>query len=279
MQTEGTGWQAPKQFDRRVVIYPAVLVALVAVTALITAVVVRATAPPPAAPLAPPAERELTPLEAVAVNALLDRQRGGAVKATLTIGVEGRSITAQLTYTGDMAAGSGTVSAGGTRGEALLDQGVVYLRGNQDFWTALGVGGAAPAAPGWAVLPPEFFEGKLFYPPAAWTAALAPTPEARINGGKYTVVKSWAHINGTSTADNAAQTLPKGATLAPMGQKVWIDHYAVPGVEADLVPADPAVVAAAAAPLNTDRGPGAPLVRDPKGSWAFGEAPEPAGHR
>lgn len=268
MQTDGSSFRGDREWNSRFVLQIAGVVALMLVAALVSAFVVSRPAPPAPPPPAPPAARPLTALEAAGISFVLDRQHTVASRVAATITAEGRTISAQLAYTGDMTTGSGTVTAGRTRGDALLEQGAVFLRGDQTFWTALGVAGLPPGEPGWAAVPPDFLEGKLFYPAAQWTTALTPGPEARLNGGTYTVGKWSARFNGLSEVVGAANS-----------QGITLNHYAVSGVEADVAPADPNEVAGATAVLGADHGPGVPLARDQVGAWAFGPPAPPSGHR
>lgn len=268
MQTDGSGWRSDREWNGRLVLQIGGVVALMLVAAVVTAFVVSRPAPPAPPPPPPPAARPLTALEAAGINFVLDHQRSVATRVAATVTAEGRTISVQLAYTGDMTTGSGTVSAARTRGDALLEQGAVFLRGDQAFWTALGVAGPPPGDPGWAAVPPDFLEGKLFYSPAQWTTALTAGPNARLEGGAYTLGKWSARFNGLNDVVGAADS--KGITLT---------HYAVNGVEADVTPADPNEVAGAAASLGADHGPGVPLARDQVGAWAFGPAAPPSGHR
>lgn len=245
-------WRPKKAFDKRKVLYPVIAIVALTITALITALATHKEVPPPPPPPPVPTEHALSALEASGLNVLLDRQRTGAHRATGTISVAGRKLGIQLIYLADGSSGAGTLSAGSTRGEVLVDQNVVYLRGDEAFWTALGVLGAPPPPPGWVNIGPEFLEGKVFYPPTAWTAVLAPNPQSRIDGNRYTTVAGKATISGPDIA-----------------------HFSVDGVDADVIAAKPEDVTAAAAPLNEGRGPGAPIHRDSKGQWSFGPSLDP----
>lgn len=252
MTTAGnTNWRAPKAFQWRKVIIPILLVALVAATAGVTWVLTRTDPPPPPPPPTVPTEHPLSQLEIAGITTLLARQRSGAHKASGTIVVNGHTFGVQLTYLDDNTAGSGVVTAGGTRGDALLDQGTVYLRGDTDFWSALGVTGTPPPPPGWVNIG-DLLQGKLFYPPAKWTAALAPTPAARLDGSRYTVGPNSATITNASD----------------------ITHYSVNDVDVDVTAAQPPDVLAAATQLGADHGPGAPLSRTAAGGWTL-TAPAP----
>lgn len=215
--------------------------------------------------------RPLVPLEAAGVRFLLDDQRAGGTEASTAFVDNGREIGARIFYLGDMSIGSGTVRAGDDEGDALVDKGVVYLRGPQRFWASLGASNPAPAD--WVELPPEFLGGKLFYPAAQWTVPLMPTPQARITGAKYSTPQAWAHINGTENPGTAPHHLRPGETLTPQGKTLWIDHYSANGVEADLIPTDPNKVEDKAAVLARDRKISAMLIQQSNDQWAFGPAP------
>lgn len=215
--------------------------------------------------------RALVPLEAAGVRFLLDEQHEGGTEASTTFVDNGREIGARIFYLGDMSIGSGTVRAGLDEGDALLDKGVVYLRGGQRFWASLGVSNPAPAD--WVGLPPKFLGGKLFYPAAQWAAPLAPTPQASITGAKYTTPQAWAHINGTENPGTAPHHLLAGETLTPQGKTLWIDHYSANGVEADLIPTDVTKVEDKAAALAGNRKISAMLIQQSNDQWDFGPAP------
>jgi len=243
---ESMHWRAPRAIDRKWFIVPTAVIALVVAAVVATALIVDREVPPPPPPPPAPTAHKLSTLEAAGVTSLLERQKAGAHRVLGKLTVGGRPIGIQLTYIPDGSTGSGTITAGGTRGETLLDQNVVYVRGDQAFWTALGVIGAPPAEPGWVNVGPEFLEGKIFYPVNAWTTVLAPNPQAILDGNAYSTP------GGSSTI---------GATD--------ITHYTVAGIDVDVAVADNDQTAAAAAALNNDRGPGVPLMRSPAGEWTL----------
>ncbi|MBZ4632012.1 hypothetical protein BB737_00360 [Mycobacterium avium subsp. hominissuis] len=254
MLTEGDKWRAPR---RRRLSPPVVLasVGLLTVVALVVAVVMWLVGDRPAPRPAPPptGARPLTVVESAGVTALIDQQNAGAHSLSGKISVNGRTLGIQLGYLADGSTGSGTLTAGGLRGDVLIDAAVVYLRGGQPFWAALGVAGAPP--PGWVVLPPDFLGGKVFVSPAAWTAALLPTPAARLDGQTY--------YSG------------RGDASATIGDK-GITHFAVAGVTADVRAVPAAEVTTAAGQLGNGRGPGIPLGRDPAGTWVLPPPPPAA---
>lgn len=245
-------WRAPRPFEWRKVIIPAVVLVVIAATAGLTWALTRSDPPPPPPAPVVPTEHALSQLEVAGITTLLARQRSAAHKASGTIDVNGHTLGVQLSYIDDNSTGSGVVTAGGTRGDALLDQGVVYLRGDTDFWSALGVTGPPPPAPGWVNIG-DLLQGKLFYPPAKWTAALNPAPAARLDRDRYTV------------AANSA-TIPNATDIT---------HYSVNDVDVDVTATLPTDVQAAAAQIGADHGPGAPLTRTPTGSWTLAAATPP----
>ena len=246
-------WRAPRRTDLRKVALPLALVVAVALAAALVYVLLKPGPPPPPAPPAPPTAHALTALETVGVQALLERQKIGAHKMSGTItDAGGRTFGIQLAATADNVAGEGVVTAGGTRGDALLDQGVVYLRGDQNFWSALGVTGPAPAPPGWVNIGPDFLDGKLFLAPAKWTGILAPTPAAIIDGNRYTLGANHAVV---SVAD--------------------ITHATVSGLDVDIAAAVPQTVIDAAAPLISGRGDAVVLGRTNNGGWLLPAPPAP----
>jgi hypothetical protein len=245
-------WRAPKTFNWRIFLVPAALVAAVALTAAITAFVVRSGPPPAPPPRAAATARPLTPLETTAINWLLGLHQSGAHKAVGTIAVNGHKLGVQISYTDDAAAGSGSLTAGPTRGDALLDHGATFVRGDADFLSALGVSGPVPAPPFW-INAGDLLQGKLFYSSAVWTAALAPTPEAKIDGNSYSVGPNSATIlNGRD-----------------------ITHYAVNGVDVSVSPVPVPDVVAAATALGANHGPGAPPAHISSGGWQLPAAPPP----
>ncbi len=221
--------------------------------------------PPPSA-LAAPTARVLTLSEAAGVQHLLDQQHRTAVTEVFSFTSRGHWVAAKLSITADRTGGYGAVGVGLADGQALLDHGNLYVRGDQQFWQSLGVDDAELGTNGWVRTPPEFFDRQLFAAPV-WTDALTPGPDARIRGALYTVRAGWAHINGIS--GNPPQNLPAGATLMPQGRRVWIDHWAVGGSEGDLVPEDPDAVGAAAAELARQLPATVQLTRNPSGAWSL----------
>lgn len=246
-------WRAPQSIDRRWFIIPAAIIALLVTAVATTMLIVDRDVPPPPPPPPAPTAHKLSALEAAGVTSLLERQKVGAHRVSGKVSIGGRPIGVQLAYIPDGSAGSGTITAGGTRGEALLDQNTVYMRGDQAFWTALGVTGAPPAEPGWVNIGQEFLAGKIFYPVNAWTAALAPNPQAMLDGPTYTTPGGSATIVGTD-----------------------ITHYSVAGVDVEVAPADNDQTAATSAALNNDRGPGSPLTRGQAGEWTLSQPSAPA---
>lgn len=254
LRTEGGKWRAkpPSRINARVVlaVVSVLLVAAVAGGAVWWFTRDEAVAPPP--PAQPVGAQPLTALESAGIVALLEKEKVGAHGLSGTMSVNGRTLGVQLTYLADGSAGSGTLSAGGLRGEVLIDGGVVFLRGDQTFWQAVGVAGAPPPPPGWVVLPPDFLGGKVFVSPQSWTAALLPTPGARLDGKEY-----------SSGRGNAS------ATLGDKG----IEGFRVAGLDADVRTVTPAEVTGPAGQLGAEHGPGVPLGRNPGGMWAL---PAPA---
>ena len=253
-------WRAPRRMDMRKLALPVTAAVAVALAAALVYLLLKPGPPPPPAPPAPPTAHALNTLETVGMQTFLDHQKAGAHKMSGNItDAGGRTFGIQLSATADNVAGTGVVTAGGTRGDALLDQGVVYLRGDQNFWSALGVTGPAPAAPGWVNIGPDFLEGKLFLAPAKWTGILAPTPAAIIDGNRYTLGASSAVL---SAAD--------------------ITHVTVAGLDVDLAQVAPQTVIDAAAPLIGGRGDVVMLGRTNNGGWLLPAPPAPpappAGH-
>jgi len=247
------------------------LLAPLAVTAAVgvLAVVVGLCAGPDQLPTSAPAAptgRVLTASEAAGVQHLLDQQHRTAVTEVFSFTAQGQSVAAKLSITADRASGYGTVGVGLADGQTLLDHGNLYMRGDQQFWQALGVDGADLGTNRWVRTPPEFFGRQLFTPPV-WTAALTPGPDARIRGALYTARAGWAHINGIS--GSTPEDLPPGATLMPQGRRVWIDHWAVGGSEGDLVPEDPAAVGAATSKLARQLPATVELTRNDCGAWSL----------
>ncbi len=248
-----TDWRAPRSIDWRKAALPMSLVVVVALAAALGYMLFKPGPPPPPAPPAPPTAHALNALENVGMQTLLDHQKTGAHKMSGNItDAGGRTFGIQLSATADNVAGVGVVTAGGTRGDALLDQGVVYLRGDQNFWSALGVTGPAPAPPGWVNIGADFLEGKLFLAPAKWTGILAPTQMAIIDGNRYTVGANTAVI---SAAD--------------------ITHVTVSGLDVDLATVVPQTVIDAAAPLIAGRGDVVMLGRTNNGGWLLPSPPAP----
>ena len=245
-------WRAPKPFNWHRVTVPATIAALIAITALVTAFLTRPDPPATPTPQAAPTARALTPLETTAINTLLDLQRTGAHRSTGTITVNGHKFGVQTASTDDDAAGSGTITAGHTRGDALLDHGAVYIRGDDEFLAALGISGPIPPPPYWVVAG-DLLQGKLFYSPKTWTAALQPTPAAAIDGNTYTV----------------------GANSATINNAKDISHYNVNGVSVDITPGAVAEITNTAVQLGTGHGPGAVPTRSAPGSWQLLVGPPP----
>ncbi|MDM3928703.1 MULTISPECIES: hypothetical protein [Mycobacterium avium complex (MAC)] len=255
MVTDGDNWRAPRRRIRP----PVVLAGL---AALAVAVLVAATVAwlvrdrgtqTPAPPAPPSGPRPLTVLEVAGINALLAQQTTGAHSLSGTISVNGRTLGLHCTYLADGTAGSGTLTAGGLRGDVLIDAGAVYLRGDEPFWSALGVSGSPPP-PGWVILPPDFLGGKVFVSPQVWTAALQPTEAARLDAHTY--------YSGHGNAS---------AVVADNG----ITHFSVDGVSADVRSVPVPDVVTPAQQLGAGHGPGAPLGRGPGGNWTL-SAPAPA---
>ncbi|MEB3035080.1 hypothetical protein, partial [[Mycobacterium] nativiensis] len=205
----------------------------------------------------PPVEsatKPLTLLESAGILSLLDKETVGAHSMSGTVTANGRTLGIQLSYLADGSVGSGTLSAGGMRGDVLINDGVVMLRGDQPFWRALGVGGPVPPPPHWVVLPADFLGGKVFMAAPAWTSALRPTPTARLEGETY-----------FSGRDDAS---------AKVGEKGLLS-IRVGGLSADIRPLTAAEVTGPAAQLGAEHGPGVPLGRTPAGDWTL--PPVPAG--
>lgn len=246
-------WRAPRRTDWRKAVLPITGLIAVALAAALGYMLFKPPPPPPPAPPPPPTAHALTALETTGFQALLDRQKTGAHKMSgYVTDAGGRRFGVQLSATADNAVGVGVVTAGGTRGDALLDQGVVFLRGDQDFWSAMGVTGPAPAPPGWVNIGPNFLDGKLFMAPAKWTGILAPTPAASIDGDRYTLGDNSAVIGATD-----------------------ITHVTVAGIDVDIAPVAPQSVTDAAAPLIAGRGDAITLGRTNNGGWLL-PVPAPA---
>jgi hypothetical protein len=252
MPSTNYNWRAPKPFNWRRVTVPATIVALIAVTALVTAFLTRPDPPATPAPQAAPTTRALTPLEITAINTLLGLQRTGAHRSAGIITVNGHKFGVQTASTDDDAAGSGTITAGHTRGDALLDHGAVYVRGDDEFLAALGISGPVPAPPYWVVAG-DLLQGKLFYSPTKWTAALLPTPAARIDENTYTV----------------------GANSATLNNGKDISHSNVNDVSVDITPGTVAEITNNAVQLGAGHGPGAVPTRSASGSWQLPAGPPP----
>lgn len=250
-------WRAPRRTNWRKAALPLTATVAVALAAALAYLLFKPPPPPPPAPPPPPTAHALSALETVGVQTLLDHQKAGAHKMSGTVTDSGgRTFGVQLSATADNVAGVGVVTAGGTRGDALLDQGVVYLRGDQNFWSALGVTGPAPAPPGWVNIGPDFLDGKLFMAPAKWTGFLAPTQAAIIDGNRYTV--------GTNTAVVSAAD---------------ITHATVAGLDVDITSVVPQTIIDAAAPLISGRGDVVALGRTNNGGWLLPAPPAAApGH-
>ena len=255
LRTEGGKWRAKpaSRINARVVL---VVVSVLLIAALAVGAAwwfTRDQDGPPAPPAPLVGAQPLSALESAGIVALLDKEKVGAHALSGTLSVNGRTLGVQLAYLADGTAGSGTLSAGGLRGDVLIDGGVVFLRGDQPFWQAVGVAGPPPATPGWVVLPPDFLGGKVFVTPQSWTAALLPTPSARLDGQKY--------------------SSGRGDAAATLGDK-GIESFHVGGLDADVRTITPAEVTGPAAQLGAEHGPGVPLGRNPAGTWAFpGPAP------
>lgn len=245
-------WRAPRRTEWRKTVLPITVLVAVALAAGLGYMLFKPAPPPPPPPPPPPTSHALTALETVGFQTLLDRQKAGAHKMSGTItDAGGRRFGVQLSATADNASGVGVVTAGGTRGDALLDQGVVYLRGDQSFWSAVGVTGPAPA--GWVNIGAAFLDGKVFMAPAKWTAILTPTPAAIIDGDHYRLGDNNAVIGATD-----------------------ITHVAVSGLNVDIAPVAPQSVIDAAAPLIGGRGDVVTLGRTTNGGWLL-PAPAPPG--
>ncbi len=242
-------WRAPQPWNWRKAALPALSVLCVALAAALIYVLTRPEPAPPAAPTGPVA-RPLNSLETAGLQALLSRQQSGAHKLSGTVtDTQGRQFGVQLSMTGASTAGVGTVTAGSTRGEALLDRGEVYLRGEQEFWAAMGVTGTVPPPPGWVAVGGEFLGGKLFMAPTKWTAALAPSAAALIEGDRYTQGQNSALIGPTD-----------------------ITHVNVDGMNVDISPTAAQAVTDEAAPLIAGRGTPPALNRTANGGWLLSTA-------
>lgn len=251
--TEGDKWRAPQPRVRRRTVLAILSVLLVAALGGLVwwlAVLTHPVAPPP-----PPADSDtkpLTALETAGILSLLDKENVGAHNMSGTVTANGRTLGIQLSYLADGSVGSGTLNAGGMRGDVLIHEGVVFMRGDQAFWHALGVGGPVPPPPHWVLLPADFLGGKVFMAAQAWTAALRPTPTARLEGDTY--------FSGREDAS------------AKVGDNGLLSIH-VGGVNADIRPITPAEVTGPATLLGTDRGPGVPMGRTPTGDWTLPPAP------
>ncbi len=255
LSTDGDSWRAPRQRLRPLHVTVAALAVLI-LAAVVWAVVWIASdsnTPPPPTPVAT-GPKSLTTLETAGITALLNGQRNGPHAMNGTVAANGRSFGIQLSYIADGSTGSGTLTAGGLRGDILVDQGIIYLRGDQAFWSALGVSGTPPAPPGWTVLPPDFLGGKVFVTPGTWLAALAPTNTARLDGTTYF----------SGRGDASARVTDAGIT-----------HIRVFGINADIRTITPAEVTGPAALVGADHGPGVPLGRTPAGEWTLVPAAAP----
>lgn len=255
LSTDGDSWRAPRRRIRPLHVTTAVLAVLILAASVwaIVWIVSDSKTPPPPPPVST-GPKSLTTLETAGITALLNAQRTGPHAMNGTVSANGRSFGIQLTYMADASTGSGTLTAGGLRGDILIDQGTTYLRGDQPFWAALGVSGAPPAPPGWTVLPPDFLGGRVFLAPATWLAALAPTNTARLDGTTY--------FSGRS--DASARVTDVGVT-----------HIHVSGINADIRTITPAEVTGPAALVGAEHGPGVPLGRTPAGEWTLAPAVPP----
>lgn len=254
LKSKRESWQAPRRTDWNKVSWILAGIAIVALIAGLVWVLTRPAPPAPPAPPPPPTAHALTALENTGMQAVLTRYKGaGAYSMNGQITVGKNTFGIQLSTIADGSAGTGTLTAGGTRGDMLLDGGAVYLRGDSAFWSALGVTGAPPAAPGWAKVGPDFMDGKLFYPAAKWTSALAPTAQSMIDGNKYTSGGASAVIGGDGIAE-----------------------LELPGIlKAKIGAATAAQVNDVARPLIDQRGAFAEVNRSAGGRWTL-PAPEPA---
>ncbi len=251
---KNSDWRAPHRWDWRTTALRTSAALALALAAILVVVMTRTPAAPPPA-MDGPTARPLSALEAAGVQAMLERQKAGAHKLAGTVtDAQGRTYGVQLSMTGNSAAGVGTITAGSTRGEALLDRGTVYLRGEQDFWAALGVTGRAPEPPGWVSIGGEFLGGKLFMAPSKWTADLSPSPTALLDGDRYS----------------------QGSASALIGDSD-VTHVTVDGLDIDISTVTAQSVTDAAAPLVAGRGTPAVLKRAGNGGWMLSPTAGPPG--
>lgn len=85
----------------------------------------------------------------------------------------------------------GTLTAGGLRGDVLIDAGAVYLRGDEPFWSALGVSGSPPP-PGWVILPPDFLGESIRQ--SAGVDGGAATHRSRAARRPHLLQRSWQRL-------------------------------------------------------------------------------------
>lgn len=260
MSGKRESWQLPRRTNWQKIATAAGVVVILGLVAALVWLLMRPGPQAPAAAPPPPTAHSLTAVENAGMQAILARYRGAAAYTmTGDIRVGRNTFGVQWDTLADASAGTGTLKAGGTQGKILLDAGTVSVKGDQQFWSALGVTGVPPAAPGWVNVGPEFMDGKLFYPAARWTAALAPTAQAILDGDAYTVGTAAATVTGDGIA---AVKLPD--TL-----------------DVKVASANAPRITDTARPLIAERGGTPPVLqRSPSGGWALpgwggGDAPPP----
>lgn len=247
-------WEAPRRRNWPKIGAAAAIAAIVILGAALAWSLTRPAPPPPPPPPPPPTAHSLTALESAGMQTYLARFKGpNAYSMSGSIFVGKNKFGIELSQIGDRSAGVGTLIAGGTRGDMLLENGKIFLRGDTAFWSALGVTGASPQGSGWVDVGPDFLDGKLFYPSDRWTSDLAPSPRSIVDGMRYSA--------GTATA-----------TLGPEG----ITEINIPEViVAKLGAINPPQVHDKARPLIEQRGEVIELQRSQAGRWTLPSKEEP----
>lgn len=188
----GNSWGGRR--DRKTTLLVVSAVAIVALTAgLIVSLMTRpktkieVVAPPP---------EGMSLSQRAGVNSLLGVFSTTDTRRTGTLTVLGAPLSIDMYQSADNRTGRGTIVAGRVTGQAVVLDGRIFMRGVREFWTAIGAG-SVTLDNAWIAVPPDFLDGKAFYP-AATVVKLFSGPDAKLTGDTVVAGENKAVLNASS---------------------------------------------------------------------------------
>lgn len=199
--------------------------------------------------VAPPPEG-MSLAQRAGVNSLLGVFGNEDTRRTGTLTVLGAPLSIDMYQSADNRTGRGTIVAGRVTGKAVLLDGKILMRGVREFWTAIGAG-SVTVADEWVVVPPDFLDGKVFYPSSA-------------------AVKLFSDNNSKLTGD----TVVSGDDKALLNASSGVSHLSLSGYDVEVVSVPNTVFL----PLPDDPDPAkpAPVLAKLGGAWQIAPPAAPA---